>query len=67
MRLAVLARWLGGGLAALLGGEQRELTPLFYAGVVIILAAVFIHPLLGRPRPLQQEVLGTAEAKGAAE
>lgn len=55
-------------LAALLLGEQRELTPLFYIGVVIILAAVFIHPLLGRPRPLQQpEMLGTSEAKGAAE
>ena len=55
-------------LAALLLGEQRELTGLFYAGVVIILAAVFIHPLLGKPRPLQQpEMLGTAEAKGAAE
>ena len=40
-------------LAALLLGEQRELTPLFYVGVVVILAAVFIHPLLGRPRPLQ--------------
>src|SRR5688572_22747914 len=55
-------------LAALLLGEQRELTTTFYVGVVIILAAVFIHPLLGSPRPLQHpEVLGTAEAKGAAE
>jgi drug/metabolite transporter (DMT)-like permease len=55
-------------LAALLLGEQHELSRLFYAGVVIILAAVFIHPLLGSPRPLQHpEVLGTAEAKGAAE
>ena len=34
----------------------------------IILAAVFVHPLLGKPRRLQHpEVLGTAEAKGAAE
>ncbi|MDR7134737.1 drug/metabolite transporter (DMT)-like permease [Lysobacter niastensis] len=55
-------------LAALLLGEQHELTKLFYVGVAVILAAVFIHPLLGSPRPLQHpEVLGTAEAKGAAE
>jgi len=55
------------GLAVLLLGEQRELTGQFYLGVVIILAAVFVHPLLGTPRPLQPDVLGTAEAKGAAE
>jgi len=54
-------------LAVLLLGEQRELTGQFYLGVAIILAAVFIHPLLGAPRPLQPDVLGTAEAKGAAE
>ena len=55
-------------LAIVLLGEQRELTPLFYAGVAIILAAVLVHPLLGRARPLQHpEVLGTAEAKGMAE
>jgi drug/metabolite transporter (DMT)-like permease len=55
-------------LAILLLGEQRELTPVFYAGVAIILAAVFVHPLLGKPRPLQHpEALCTAEAKGAAE
>lgn len=54
-------------LAILLLGEQRELTVQFYLGVAIILAAVFIHPLLGTPRPLQPEALGTAEAKGAAE
>lgn len=55
-------------LAILLLGEQRELTPQFYLGVAIILAAVFIHPLLGKPQRLQHpEVLGTAEAKGAAE
>lgn len=55
------------GLAILLLGEQRELTPQFYLGVAIILAAVFIHPLLGTPHKLQPDVLGTAEAKGAAE
>ena len=51
-------------LAILLLGEQRELTPLFYAGVAIILAAVFIHPLL-RParRAVADETLVTAEAK----
>ena len=55
-------------LAILLLGEQRELTPAFYAGVAIILAAVFVHPLLGRPRPLTQpEVLCAAESKGVAE
>ncbi len=32
-------------LAILLLGEQRELTPAFYAGVALVLAAVFAHPL----------------------
>ena len=55
-------------LAIVLLGEQRELTPQFYLGVAIILSAVFIHPLLGKPQRLRHpEVLGTAEAKGAAE
>jgi drug/metabolite transporter (DMT)-like permease len=55
-------------LAIVLLGEQRELTTQFYFGVAIILAAVFIHPLLGKPQRFQHpEVLGTAEAKGAAE
>jgi drug/metabolite transporter (DMT)-like permease len=55
-------------LAILLLGEQRELTPAFYAGVAIILAAVFVHPLLGRPKVLSQpEVLCAAESKGVAE
>src|SRR5688500_1626651 len=55
-------------LAIVLLGEQRELTPQFYFGVAIILAAVFVHPLLGKPRRLAHpEVLGTSEAKGAAE
>lgn len=35
-------------LAIPLLGEQRELGPSFYAGVAIILAAVFAHPLLER-------------------
>jgi len=59
-------------LAALLLGEQRELTPQFYLGVVVILGAVFLDPLLSRrrgaPQPRQEEVqhpelLGTSEAK----
>jgi drug/metabolite transporter (DMT)-like permease len=55
-------------LAILLLGEQRELTPQFYVGVTIILAAVFIHPLLGGRQRLQHpEVLGISEAKGVAE
>ncbi len=35
-------------LAIPLLGEQRELGPAFYAGVVILLAAVFAHPLVER-------------------
>lgn len=35
-------------LAILLFGEQQELTPAFYLGVAIILAAVGLHPLLVR-------------------
>jgi drug/metabolite transporter (DMT)-like permease len=51
-------------LAIVLLDEQRELTPLFYLGVVIILVAVAAHPLLSRPRRLEHpEILGTAEAK----
>jgi drug/metabolite transporter (DMT)-like permease len=38
-------------LAALVFGEQRDLTTAFYAGVAILLGAVFLHPLLARPRP----------------
>jgi drug/metabolite transporter (DMT)-like permease len=55
-------------LAAVLFGEQRELTPLFYVGVVIILAAVFAHPLLHRRSDaVQPEVLAVAEAKNILE
>jgi drug/metabolite transporter (DMT)-like permease len=51
-------------LAIVLLDEQRELTALFYGGVAIILAAVFAHPLLARPRRVgHAELLGTAEAK----
>ncbi|MCW5580629.1 MAG: DMT family transporter [Luteimonas sp.] len=55
-------------LAMLLLAEQRELTPMFYAGVAIILAAVFAHPLLHPQRRIDHpEVLGTSEAKGIVE
>jgi drug/metabolite transporter (DMT)-like permease len=37
-------------LAAVLLGEQRELSPAFYAGVAIILGAVLLQPLLARTR-----------------
>jgi drug/metabolite transporter (DMT)-like permease len=51
-------------LAALLLGEQRELTPLFYLGVIVILAAVFVHPLLTRGKSAgHTENLAVAEAK----
>jgi len=56
-------------LAVLLLDEQRELTPSFYAGVAVILLAVFAHPLIGK-RPLQRpapEILGTSESKSAAD
>jgi drug/metabolite transporter (DMT)-like permease len=36
-------------LAIILLGEQRELSPSFYLGVAIVLAAVFLHPWLVRP------------------
>ena len=52
-------------LAIVLLGEQRELTPLFYLGVAIILAAVFLHPLLDRNKRVEHpEVIGLSEAKG---
>ncbi|MFI4969898.1 MAG: DMT family transporter [Lysobacterales bacterium] len=55
-------------LAAVLLGEQRDLTPTFYLGAAVILGAVFAHPLISRPARLSQpELLGTAEAKAVAE
>lgn len=52
-------------LAVLLLNEQRELGGMFYAGVAIILAGVFAHPLLSRQPPHKPDAttLGTAEAK----
>jgi drug/metabolite transporter (DMT)-like permease len=51
-------------LAILLLGEQRQLDGWFYAGVVVILAAVFVHPLLNRKRRItaQPELMSTAES-----
>jgi drug/metabolite transporter (DMT)-like permease len=40
-------------LAIVLLGEQRELTPQFYFGVAIIVAAVSVRPLVGRPREVE--------------
>jgi drug/metabolite transporter (DMT)-like permease len=37
-------------IAALLFGEQRQLDAAFYLGVVIIVAAVIVHPLLAKRR-----------------
>ncbi len=57
------------GLAVLLLGEQRELGGSFYLGVAIVLAAVFLYPLLSRraPQAMHAENLGTAEAKSIAD
>jgi drug/metabolite transporter (DMT)-like permease len=51
-------------LAIVLLGEQHELGVRFYLGVAVILAAVFVHPLISRPQgnTEQPELLGTAES-----
>ncbi|HEY1589028.1 MAG TPA: DMT family transporter, partial [Rhodanobacter sp.] len=51
-------------LAIVLLGEQHELDHWFYAGVAVILAAVFAHPLLNRTQrgTKQPELLGTTES-----
>ena len=55
-------------LAIVLLGEQRELTPLFYLGVAIILVAVFLHPLLDRnKRVAHPEAIAISEAKSIVE
>lgn len=51
-------------LAIVLLGEQRELGFSFYAGVIVILSTVFIHPwLMRRRRLVAAETLAVAEAK----
>lgn len=56
-------------LAIVLLGEQRQLDGWFYAGVAVILGAVFMHPLLSRrsAAPSQPELLGTAESHSVVE
>ncbi|MBD8900066.1 DMT family transporter [Rhodanobacter sp. DHG33] len=56
-------------LAMLLLGEQRQLDGWFYAGVAVILAAVFAHPLLHRKHgeAEQPELLGVAESHNIVE
>jgi drug/metabolite transporter (DMT)-like permease len=53
-------------LAIVLLGEQRELDHGFYLGVAVILAAVFVHPLLHRRQRTteQPELLATTEHHG---
>ena len=55
-------------LAAIIFGEQQELSPQFYLGVAIILGVVFAQGLLaGRRKPEHAENLGISEAKQVAE
>ncbi|HET6432201.1 DMT family transporter [Dyella sp.] len=56
-------------LAIVLLGEQRELHAWFYVGVVVIIGAVFIHPLLHRHEgeATAPELLGTAESHNVVE
>ena len=52
-------------LAVILLGEQHQLDAWFYAGVAVILGAVFVHPLVTRQPAAKppEAVLGTAESK----
>lgn len=51
-------------LAALLLGEQRELGPTFYAGVAVVLGAVFLHPLISKkPELIAPEALAADAEK----
>ena len=55
-------------LAAVLLGEQQELTPAFYLGVAVILAVVLAYPLLLRPQRIAHpELAATGEAKALGE
>lgn len=55
-------------LAIVLLGEQRELSPAFYGGVALILAAVFVHPLVSRPgRRAAPETVALSEGHRAAD
>lgn len=51
-------------LAIVLLSEQQELSLPFYLGVVIILAAVLVHPVLSRPRRISHpEALAVGESR----
>lgn len=51
-------------LAIVLLSEQQELSLPFYLGVVIILAAVLVHPVLARPRRISHpEALAVGESR----
>ncbi|HEY4531114.1 MAG TPA: DMT family transporter [Luteimonas sp.] len=51
-------------LAIALLSEQQELSLPFYLGVVIILAAVLVHPVLSRPRRISHpEALAVGESR----
>lgn len=53
-------------LAIVLLNEQRDLDGMFYLGMLVILAAVFAHPLISGRRPAMPvaETLASAESKG---
>ena len=51
-------------LAIVLLSEQQELSLPFYLGVVVILAAVLVHPVLARPRRISHpEALAVGESR----
>ena len=51
-------------LAAIIFGEQQELSPQFYLGVAIILGVVFAQGLLaGRRQPMHAEQVGVSESR----
>ena len=55
-------------LAAIIFGEQQELSGRFYLGVALILGVVFAQGLLaGRRKPEHAEILAVSEAKQVAE
>jgi drug/metabolite transporter (DMT)-like permease len=56
-------------LAIALLGEQHELHARFYAGVAVILGAVFVHPWLTRDRagPAAPELIGTSDGHAVVE
>jgi drug/metabolite transporter (DMT)-like permease len=56
-------------LAIPLLGEQYEVGVMFYVGVVVVIAAVLLHPLISRrkTRKLSEEALLTSEAHNVSE